>query len=275
MSIAPFDESLLEAMAKVLGDTSDGLTGSEIERLLAQCGIADVAGPVTKWRRLFDALATRQSADHVGNNVAAFVQKAMSPARYVGQSHVFGDRQARLNQVLALAGLRLDDSGTLVIATVARTASEAEARAGRLRAELIRRQVHADVLKACRTELLQNNYFHAVLEATKSMAEKVRNLGARQEDGAELIYEVFGNRDRDRRARTPPAAFNSLRTQLEESEHRGLMQLMLGVFAVFRNPAAHELKDKWAVTEQEALDLLTMVSFLHRRLDAAVQVPRP
>lgn len=269
MSIPSFDDAQLEAIAKALGDTSHGLTGSEIERR-----IADVAGPVTKWRRLFEALVARQRAERVGNNVAAFVEKTMSPARYVGQSHVFGERQARLNQVLVLAGLRLDDAGKLTVVPVARTVSEAEERAGHLRAELVRRQVHADVLRACRAELLQNNYFHAVLEATKSMAEKVRNLAERQEDGAELVYEVFGTRDRDRRPKSPRAAFNSLRTQSEESEHRGLMQLMLGIFAVFRNPAAHELKDRWAVTEQEALDLLTMVSFLHRRLDAAVKVPR-
>ena len=71
-----------------------------------------------------------------------------------------------------------------------------------------------------------------------------------------------------------PPCLNSLRTMSEESEQRGLMQLMKGFFAVFRNPTAHELKTKWAVTEREALDLLTMVSLLHRRLDGAIRTRR-
>jgi hypothetical protein len=35
------------------------------------------------------------------------------------------------------------------------------------------RQVHGDVLLFCRAELLQDNYFHAVFEATKSVAGRL------------------------------------------------------------------------------------------------------
>lgn len=43
-------------------------------------------------------------------------------------------------------------------------------------AELARRDVHPDVLRFCRAELVQQNYFHAVLEAAKSVADKLRTL---------------------------------------------------------------------------------------------------
>ena len=156
-----------------------------------------------------------------------------------------------------------------VVGSSATTISEAVARAGRLRAKLQRREVHAAVLKACRSELLEENYFHAVLEATKSLAERIRSLSGLNADGFDLVNQAFGTLDG-----APLVAFNSLRSMSEDSEHRGLMQLMKGVFAVFRNPTAHELKTKWAVSEREAFDLLTMVSILHRRLDGAVRVPR-
>lgn len=129
------------------------------------------------------------------------------------------------------------------------------------------------MLKACRAELLEENYFHAVLEATKSVAEKVRQLSGLTLDGSELVDEAFGMRDRDRRSRTPILALNTLRSISEQSEQRGMMHMMKGIFAVFRNPTAHELKARWAVDEQEALDLLTMVSVVHRRLEGAVRVP--
>jgi len=219
------------------------------------------------------ALSERQQRDGVANNVIAFVQAAMHPARYVGESRLFAERQSCLNAVLSLTGLGIDERGRVVAVQKAHTASEAEARAGRLRAELVRRQVHADVLKACRAELLEENYFHAVLEASKSVAEKVRQLSGLALDGAELVDEAFGMRDRDRRSRTPVLALNTLRSISEQSEQRGMMHLMKGIFSLFRNPTAHELKARWAVDEQEALDLLTMVSLVHRRLEGAVRVP--
>jgi len=49
----------------------------------------------------------------------------------------------------------------------------------------------------------------------------------------------------------------------------GFMNLLRGMFQTFRNPTAHEPRTFWHVSEQDALDLLSMVSFLHRRLDEA------
>ena len=65
-------------------------------------------------------------------------------------------------------------------------------------------------------------------------------------------------------------AFNTLRTESEQSEQGGLANLMKGAFGTFRNPAAHTPKVKWPVSEADALDLLTTLSLIHRRLDGAV-----
>ena len=45
--------------------------------------------------------------------------------------------------------------------------------------------------------------------------------------------------------------------------------LAKGLFSAVRNPTAHAPKVAWAVERQDALDILTLVSLLHRRLDAA------
>lgn len=66
----------------------------------------------------------------------------------------------------------------------AATVAEAQQRASDLRAELTRRDVHADVLRFCRAELMQHNYFHAVLEASKSVADKLRAKTGQEGDGA-------------------------------------------------------------------------------------------
>ena len=66
-------------------------------------------------------------------------------------------------------------------------------------------------------------------------------------------------------------AWNGLTTDNDISEHRGVALMMAGTFSYFRNLPAHVPKVGFrTVTEEEALELLTIVSFLHRRLDAAV-----
>ncbi len=42
-----------------------------------------------------------------------------------------------------------------------------------------------------------------------------------------------------------------------------------GLFSTFRNQAAHAPKVAWATSRSDALDMLTLASMLHRRLDKA------
>jgi len=64
--------------------------------------------------------------------------------------------------------------------------------ASALRKALVERKVHADVLNFCRAELLVDNYFHAVFEAAKSIAEKLRQKTGLGSDGSQLVDEALG-----------------------------------------------------------------------------------
>ena len=260
----------IESVCRVLADTDDGLTGTEIGTLLTQMNIPDPGLGITKWKRLLAALSGQQQRDGCSNNVLGFIVEAMKPVRYVEKANIFEMRRMRLNQVLVFVGVELGKNGQLRLREAARTLSEAEGRAGRLRSELLKRNVHQDVIHFCRAELLQDNYFHAVLEAIKSVSEKIREKTGLSGDGAGLADQALALGQ----AGMPFLAFNSLRTESERSEQRGLLNLMKGVFGTFRNTTAHAPKVSWNMTEQDALDLLTMASFLHRRLDDAARTPR-
>jgi len=99
------------------------------------------------------------------------------------------------------------------------------------------------------------------------VAEKLREKTGLLSDGAPLVDEALGIG----KTGHPLLAFNSLRTESERSEHSGLINLIKGLFGAFRNTTAHAPKIHWNVTEQDALDILTTISLIHRRLDAAVR----
>jgi uncharacterized protein (TIGR02391 family) len=269
-SISSIDETQLEAICEVLGATDTGLTGSEIGRYLKQCGINDPLPNFTKRHRLYEALLSRQRQDGCANNVLAFIKKVMNPVLYHKSPDYYARFREQLNIPLAFAGYCVTDEGNITAVAQAQTLDEAEQRADRLKKELRSRQVHPDVLKFCRAELMQHNYFHAVLEATKSLSEKIREKTGLTGDAGELANRAFALG----KGGIPFLAFNSLRTDTEKSEQSGLMNLFVGVFGAFRNPTSHAPKIMWEVTEQDALDLMTLVSLLHRRLDNAVLTGR-
>lgn len=100
----PLSSGQLESRCKILADTTHGLTGSEIERLLAQVKIRNTEPGMTKWKHPCSALATRQNGDGSADRVFAFVRLAVDPARYAGAHDVFEDRRTAINTVLALCG---------------------------------------------------------------------------------------------------------------------------------------------------------------------------
>lgn len=69
-------------------------------------------------------------------------------------------------------------------------------------------------------------------------------------------------------------AINPRQTSSERSEQSGFANLVRGTFGMFRNPPAHEARIRWPMTKADAEDLLTIVSLIHRRLDASHMPPR-
>jgi uncharacterized protein (TIGR02391 family) len=266
MTLLPcFEGAVLEAACKVLGDTANGLTGDEIGHLIVEIDIDDPDVGATKWKRLYNALAHTQNKHQVGNHLIMFVTRAMAPARYVSRPEVFHWRRDGLNKALAFAGYAVREDGKVVRTKPATTVDEARARAGRLRSILEGRGTHPEVISYCRAELLQENYFHAVLEAIKGLAERIRQMTGLTTDGAELVNEALSTK-------APILALNALNTETQISEQRGIAQLLVGLFSAVRNPTAHAPRVTWPMSEQDALDIFALVSFVHRKLDGASKV---
>lgn len=230
--VPPFDSQQLISIAKILAETSGGLSGSEIGFLLKDCSIPDPDPSNTKWKRLYNAFADFQNSRRFGNHVIVFINKAMNPVQYTGSPERFEARRTELNSVLAFSGVTLGDDGKARWSPKADNLDDALHRADRLQATLKNRQVHEDVLKYCRAELLQENYFHAVFEATKSIAAKLRDMTGLTSDGAELAQAAF-SLPKDG---TPPLlAINPLATDTDKGEQRGFVNLVVGLFGTVRN----------------------------------------
>lgn len=257
MSAVPsLSEGQIEALARLLGDCG---SGSDISRVLRDRQLVDASGESTKWRRLYWVFLESQKQHKCANRVLDFIQAFLTPARFVGRSEDFERHRQELNTILAFSGLEYGQDGKFNNREIAQTLVEAERRVKTIRAKIQGRRIHAEVLKYCRTELLQDNYFHAVFEATKGLAQRIRDLSGVSADGAALVDRVFS-------VERPILAINTLQTDTEKTEHKGFAALLKGCFGASRNPLAHEPKILWE-GEDDAVDYLSLISLLYRKLD--------
>ncbi|WP_171458861.1 TIGR02391 family protein [Acinetobacter sp. ANC 4177] len=268
-TIKAFKLASLESISDILGETNTGLTGTQISKYLAECNIYDPQLNSTKRKRLYDALALKQNNDKCANNILNFLKHVMCPSRHIQNQEWFFTTRNQLNIALAFEGLELTESGDFKQTYHVKTFSEAEERAQNLRKTLLDRKIHHDVLTFCKAELLVDNYFHAVFEATKSIAEKIRIKTNLTSDGGILVDEAFSYK-----GKIPYLALNNLTTESHESEQKGFMNLLKGVFGTFRNTTAHAPKITWEINELDALDILSMISLIHRKLDKTVEAKK-
>jgi len=258
-AIPPFKEGQIESLARVLGECG---SGTDISRVLNDRGLVDGSGESTKWRRLYRIFCESQQQHQCANIILDFIRSYLTPARFVGRSDEFEAHRNELNQTLAFSGLEYGKDGAFHQREAVETLDEAERRFRTIQAKFRGRRIHPEVTKYCRTELLQDNYFHAVFEASKGLAQRIRDKSGVQKDGAALVDAVFS-------VDHPVLALNSLRTETERSEQKGFAMLIKGCFGAVRNPLAHEPKILWD-GEDDAADYLSLISLLHRKLDDCV-----
>ena len=263
--IRPFDAQKLEAACRVLADTTRGLTGSEIGYLLQDCKLVDISPDMTKWKRLFNALVEAQNKYQVGNHLIMFINRALDPVKYARDRENFEWRRNELNIVLSFSGFSVREDGKVVHTKRETTLKGALAKAGALRAKLEERKAHPEIFKYCKAELLEENYFHAVFEAIKGVFNRIRELSGLTSDGADLVNRVFS-------IKAPILAINDLSSETEQSEQKGFSNILIGIFGAIRNPTAHAPKISWPISEQDALDIFSMVSFIHKKLDISVKI---
>lgn len=276
----PLNELQLKAVCDALADTDQGLTKTELSRLLEQCQIELVddgrsnngfvyTGGLNKRDWLYYCFAKSANKNQSFSAIYNFIERALNPVRYTNESnrgkydYIFEET----NKALLLVGLEVTKEGRIIKAVRAKTLDEVDRRVNNLKKQLYNRAIHPEVQKYCIMDYLRKDYYDTVFEAAKGLAERVRGITGLTIDGSALFQTAFSKRD-------PHIFFNTLGTESEISEFIGLKELLESIFHLVRNPAAHTPKINWKTDETKALDILTVISFAHKYLDECYKFPR-
>ena len=172
-AVPSFPEGSVESLAKLLADCG---SGSDISRVLADRGLRDGSGESTKWRRLYWIFIEVQRRYRCANRILDFIQSFLGPARFVGRNDEFERHRSELNTVLAFSGIEYGADGNFRKRPAQRLLLKQSDEQMTIQAKFQGRRIHPEVLKYCKAELMQDNYFHAVLEATKGLAQRIREM---------------------------------------------------------------------------------------------------
>lgn len=273
------DQQQLMALCGVLGDTYNGFTKNKLSKLLQQSNINLVDDGsfnngyiyrtgLNKKDWLYNCLCNEINTTKSLNKVYDFLEKAFNPVSFTEESkrEKYHTLLEKVNKVLLMAGLNINNEGKIKQVEVARTLDEVDRRVNSLKKQLYNRAIHKEVQKYCIADYLKEDYFDAVFEAAKGLAERVREITGLKLDGGKLFDTAFSTKD-------PYIFFNSLQTESERSEFIGLKELLSSIFHLVRNKAAHTPKINWWVEETMALDVLTLISFAHKYLDKCYKMP--
>ena len=125
-------------------------------------------------------------------------------------------------------------------------------------------QFHPEIKGHCRKLYGQENYFHAVFEAAKMYNNLVKSKTGGDDDGEKLMLRAW-----DPNKGSLKISSGTSKTDINFQE--GIKFLSAGLIRAVRNPTAHESHDDWPINQQDATDILSLISFLLRQYDKAIQ----
>lgn len=151
-------------------------------------------------------------------------------------------------------------------------------------AEYVWRRLHSEIRDAAQDFYEKGDYFHAIDEAMKRYVRLVaEKMGIPRDRAHEVLAKSFGLPKDKKDSRKKQGKWLSVSAkyrktgrfsdQIMNDIDQGQQQLSLGLLTAFRNTVDHEeidaLQSTGALTYEDCLDALSMLSYLMRRLSDA------
>jgi uncharacterized protein (TIGR02391 family) len=99
------------------------------------------------------------------------------------------------------------------------------------------------------------DYSGAILDSVFYLSELIRNKSALDSDGNSLVGSALGGAN-------PIIKVNSLHTESERDEQRGVEQLLRGIYTAIRNPRTHEKRTDSAETADTVITFIGWIAGL-------------
>ncbi|WP_052402713.1 TIGR02391 family protein [Methanococcoides methylutens] len=252
-----FSHSALENLSKIIGDK---YTGSEITEFFHKIGYNDIQHDgTTKWRFVYDRLKDIQNTNGYFA-IAKVIEQLCSPEEFIQDKDGFSRLLEQVNEILSYYKLRVNDNGKIIKDSSIEPKLQSKVTED---AKLFNsRHYHPEIKKHAFKLFNEGRYFHAVFECCKAFDKYVSEKADTDKHGSKLMTEALSLKG--------CLKLNAQQTETERNEQQGLMHLCAGLMSAIRNPQGHEPELHWKMTREDALDVLSLMSYLYRQIESTV-----
>lgn len=231
----------------------DEVSHSKITTMFAELNLYDIGTTFSKPKRTTAAIVRFQELTKTNYALKRIIEYISRPSYIQANQIDWYSFSLALNRQLQYHGLKINNKGMLESCKKTETYNEGQTRYHSLQNKLSALAIHPKILTLCKPEILNENYFHLVFEASKVVLETIRDLSGKNKDGNQLVNECFSGNP-------PILVINQLKSDTEKSEQAGLKSLLQTIVYIYRNPKAHELKAFAIDSEIDAITALIIIS---------------
>jgi len=278
--IKPFKLSALENLSKIIGDR---YKGTEITELFNKAGFPEIQYETdesiqmskmlnnfgmqntkkTKWRFVYEVFQNMQKEHDGIFNILKVIEVLCDPQEYFSKPEDHEHILSNINHILSFYALKIGKNGKIIKIDNEETDFTNYENVSKVQKIFESRNFHPEVRRNGQDLFAEERYFHAVFECSKALEKYIQQKSQSTLSGTKLMNNEL-SLDKG------SLKINSQQTQTEKDEQEGIRDLCRGLMMSIRNFTAHELASEKPIPKEDALDILSLISYLYRKIDNAV-----
>lgn len=250
-----FSLSALEKISQIIGDR---YSGSQITTFFKKVGYPNIIHDgTTKWRFVNTNLEEIQRKDSK-LAIVKIIENLCNPEEFLGDAKRFQDITEIINEILSFYKLKVNNNGKVLYNENIEVNLKDKNNEKNIMFDS--RKFHSEITKHGKQLFLEGRHFHSVFECCKAFDKYVREKSQIEtKHGSELMSSALSLKG--------SLKLNTQQTETERNEQEGLMHLSMGLMKAVRNPESHEPELDWPLSIEDALDFLSLINVLYRKID--------
>ena len=245
-----FKSHILKEFAKIIFPT---FTKTQITEFLEEVGFRGTTLPSWGTNQVLQSIFVELQNTSDPSAIVRLIEIVCDPQEHAGKLKRHEKIVRRFNEYLKFYSLKINEQSKIVLIRKERKTSSTNSNLFRSR------HFHDEVVKHAKHQFTDQHYFDAVDECCKAFGKHVAKKSKLDEHGSKLMSKALGD--------AGLLKLNQQKTETEKNLQQGLMYMCMGLMIGIRNPIEHEPQSDHNINKQDALEILSFISYLYKQID--------
>ena len=248
-----FKPHILKEFARIIFPT---FTKTQVTEFLEEVGFRSAALPSWGTNQVLQSIFVKLQNTSGPSAILRLIEIVCDPQEHMGKLKRHKKIVHKFNECLQFYSLKINEQSKIVLI-------HEEQKTSSTNSDLFRsRHFHDEVVKHAKRQFTDQHYFDAVDECCKAFGKHVEKKSKLDEHGFKLMSKALGD--------AGSLKLNQQKTETEKNLQQGLMYMCMGLMLGIRNPIEHEPQFDYSINRQDALEILSFISYLYKQIDQCV-----